>query len=402
MSRPWMWLLLPVLAGCGHRAAADHVVLEQMRAAPLEFSVQGEGDLQSSKPTPLLVPGSQFTLRQLNWMVPDGSIVRKGELVARFSAQQSKQDLAQARIDLQRNTLARATKQAELANKRGQLGVDLTEVAVQYAIAERYANAPLEAMARNDILDAVQDVHYLGVRQHILHAREDQSSASGNAELAVLDAQRHSFDTVAAQKQADLAALELRAPHAGVLVMGEDWTGQTPHVGSNLFAGNPFATLPDLSALEVRLSVPQIEAQGIQVGDKVELHRWGAPTQTVTARISWIASAAQPKSRTNPVKYLAMKVALSSDTARRHGWIPGQRFVGKIILLQVDKGYSVPNLALGSDADGASTVQLLVDGKAITRKLTLGVRGATRSQVLAGLHAGDRVLLATGNATEAK
>ena len=401
MSRRWIWLLLPLLAGCGH-AAADHVVLEQVHAMPLEFSVQGEGDLHSSKPTPLLVPGSQFTLRQLNWMVPDGSIVKKGELIARFSAQQSKQDLAQARIDLQRNTLARATKQAELSNKRGQLGVDLTEVAEQYAIAERYANAPLEAMARNDILDAVQDVHYLGVRQHILHAREDQSSASGNAELAVLDAQRHSFDTVAAQKQADLAALELRAPHAGVLVLGEDWTGQTAHVGSNLFAGTPFATLPDLSALEVQLSVPQIEAQGIQVGDKVELHRWGVPAQTVTASISWIASAAQPRNRDNPVKYLDMKVALPADTAQRHGWLPGQRFDGKIMLLQVDKGYSVPNLALGADADGTSTVQLLVDGKVLTRTLKLGVRGAARTQVLAGLHPGDRVLLTPGKATEAK
>jgi HlyD family secretion protein len=401
MSHRWMWMLLCLLAGCGH-GTADHVVLEQVRAAPLEFSVLGEGDLHSSKPTPLLVPGSQFTSRQLRWMVPDGSIVKKGQLVARFSAQQSKQDLAQARIDLQRNTLARATKQAELSNKRGQLGVDLTEVAVQYAIAERYANAPLEAMARNDILDAVQDVHYLGVRQHILHAREDQSSASGNAELAVLDARRQSFDTMAVQKQADLAALELRAPHAGVLVLSEDWTGQTPHVGSNLFAGNPFATLPDLSALEVQLSMPQIEAQGIQVGDKVELHRWGVLSQTVTASISWVASAAQPQSRNNPVKYLAMKVALPTHMAQRHGWIPGQRFVGKIILLQVDKGYSVPNLALGSAANGASTVQLLVDGKVLTRKLTLGVRGATRSQVLAGLHAGDRVLLATSKAMEPK
>lgn len=403
MSRRWMWLSLlsVLLAGCG-RDATDRVVLEQVQAGPLEFSVQGEGELHSSKPTPLLVPGSQFTVRQLSWMVPDGSIVKKGELVARFSAQQSKQDLVQARIDLQRNTLARATRQAELSSKRGQLGVDLTQVAVEYAIAERYANAPLEAMARNDILDAVQDVHYLEVRQHILNARENQSSASGRAELAVLDAQRHSFDTVATQKQADLAALELRAPHAGILVLSEDWTGQSPHVGSNLYAGNAFATLPDLGALEVQLSVPQIEAQGIQVGDKVELHRWGAPSQTATAGISWIASAARPRSRNNPVKYLDMKVALPADAARRQGWVPGQRFVGKIILLRADKGYSVPNLALSSDEGGGSSVQVLVDGKVLTRKLSLGVRGATRTQVLAGLQPGDRVLLATSRATEAK
>jgi len=400
MNRRWVWLLLPLLAGCGH-AAADHAVLEQVQATPLEFTVQTEGDLHSTKPTPLLVPGSQFTSRQLSWMLPDGSLVKKGELVARFSAQQSKQDLAQARIDLERNTLARATKQAELAGKRGQLGVDLTQVAVQQAIAERYANAPLEAMARNDILDAVQDVHYLDVRQRILQWREDQSSASGQAELAVLDAQRNSFDTVATQKHADLAALELRAPHAGVLVLEKDWSDQLPHVGSSLFAGNPLATLPDLDALEVRLSVPQIEAQGIQVGDKVELHRWGLPRQTVMSTISWVASAAQPRSSENPVKYLAMKAVVPAELARNYGWIPGQRFIGRIILLQVDKGFSVPNVALLSSGDGAS-VQVLENGKVQTRKLKLGVRGATRTQVLEGLQQGDRVLLAATKATEAK
>ena len=400
MNRRWIWLLLPLLAGCGH-AAADHAVLEQVQATPLEFSVQTQGDLHSTKPTPLLVPGSQFTSRQLSWMLPDGSLVKKGELVARFSAQQSKQDLAQARIDLERNTLARATKQAELVDKRGQLGVDLTQVAVQQAIAERYANAPLEAMARNDILDAVQDVHYLDVRQRILRWREDQSSASGQAELAVLDAQRNSFDTVATQKQADLTALELRAPHAGVLVLEKDWSDQLPHVGSSLFAGNPFATLPDLGALEVQLSVPQIEAQGIQVGDKVELHRWGLPGQTVMSTISWVASAAQPRSSENPVKYLAMKAVVPAELAQRYGWIPGQRFIGRIILLQVDKGYSVPNVALLNSGDGAS-VQVLETGKVQTRKLKLGVRGATRTQVLEGLQQGDRVLLATTKAMEAK
>lgn len=401
MKRAYSWLLLlPLLVGCGHKGT-DRTVLEQARAMPLEFSVQGEGDLHSTRPTPLLVPGAQWTARQLNWMLPDGSTVKKGDLVARFSAEQSKQDLAQARIDLERNVLARAAKQAELDDHSGQLDVDLTEVAEQYAIAERYANATLSAIARNDILDAVQDVHYLDVRRHILRWREDQSASRGAAELAVLDAQRSSFDTVAKQKQADLEALELRAPHAGVLVLEKDWTDQAPHVGSSLYAGNAFANLPDLDALEVQLTVPQIEAQGIQVGDVVELHRWGMPAQVAKSRISWVASAAQPRSRENPVKYLAMKVAVSPEVARKYGWLPGQRFVGKIILLQAGKGYSVPNVALGH-ADGKASVQVLDGGKVVTRTLKLGVRGATRTQVLEGLQPGDRVLLGKTDAVEAR
>ncbi|WEN15899.1 hypothetical protein PY254_04295 [Rhodanobacter sp. AS-Z3] len=400
MMRRGGWLLLILLAGCT-QPATDRTVLEQARSGPLEFSVQGEGELHSTKPTPLLVPGRQWSSRQLNWMLADGSAVKKGELVARFSADQSKQDLLEAQIDLQRNALARVGKQAELADKNGQLAVDLIQVRAQHAIAARYANASLDAMARNDILDAVQDVHYLDVRQHILQWREDQSASRGVAELAVLDAQRNSFDTLATQKQADLDALELRAPHAGVLVLERDWTDQVPHVGGSLYAGNTFASLPDLDALEVELSVPQIEAQGIRVGDVVELHRWGLPAQTVKSAISWIGSAAQPRSRQNPVKYLALKTTVPAEVARRYGWMPGQRFVGKIILLQAAQGYSVPNMALLHDG-GHDSVQVIAGDDLQTRSLKLGVRGATRTQVLDGLHSGDRILLPPGKAGETK
>jgi hypothetical protein len=394
--RAWGLLILPWLAACGHVDTASPV-LETVHATPLEFSVQGEGELRSTKSTPLMVPGQQWTPRQLSWMLPDGSPVAKGELVARFSAEQSKQDLAQAQIDLQRNLLVRAGKQGELDDKRGLLGVDLTQVAGQLAIARRYANASPDAMARNDILDAVQDANYLGVRQRILEWREQQSTTRGNAELAVLDAQRSTYDTVATQKKGDLDALELHAPYAGMLVLERDWSDQLPHVGSSLYAGMSFASLPDLSALEVQLSIPQIEAQGIQVGDVVELHPWGVPAQNVSSTLSWVAAAAQSRSRVNPVKYLMMKAAVPAEVARRYGWMPGQRFVGKVVLLHAAQGLSVANVALSSDGDHAS-VQVLSAGENVQRALKLGVRGASRTQVLSGLQEGDRILLGAASA----
>jgi HlyD family secretion protein len=381
------------VAGCSTGVPEDAPVVETVHAAPLNFSVQGEGELRAVKSTALVVPGPTWTPRQVAWMLPDGSHVAKGDLVARFSAEQSTQDLAQAQVDLERNALARLGKQAELADDQGKLAVDQTQVAGQLAIARRYANAGPEAMARNDILDAIQDTHYLGVWQQILSWRERQSSRRGQAELAVLDAQRATYDTVEQQKKSDLDALELRAPHAGVLVLEKNWSQEVPHTGSSLYAGNPFGSLPDLSALEVQLAVPQIEAQGIRVGDEVELHPWGVPEQSVRSRLTWVASAAQARSRVNPVKYLMMKAAVPEASAMAYGWTPGQSFVGKIVLLKVPEGLSVPNIAVSSRGD-ATAVQVLSGGKLQSRPVTLGVRGATRVQVLKGLHEGDRVVVA--------
>lgn len=393
----WYALASALLLAACHPVGDGDAIVVAVHAGPVEFSVEGSGDLRATKSTPLMVPGQQWTPRQVIWMLPDGSAVNKGDLVARFSAEQSKQDLQQALIDLDRNALARANKQDELDGKSGQIGVDLAQVGGQLAIAHRYAHATLEALARNDILDAVQDENYLRVRQGILQWREAQSAGRGKAELAVLDAQRSTYDTLAKQKKADLDALELRSPYDGVVVLDRDWSDQVPHVGASLWGGNSFASIPDLAALEVQLDVPQIEAQGLQVGEEVELHPLGMPEQTVHSRLSWVAGAAQSRSRENPVKYLSVKASVPADVARRHGWKPGQSFVGKIVLLSGSHILSVPNIALRN----GDSVEIVSGGKATRKVLKLGVRGATRTQVLDGLREGDRIVLTDKTAKEA-
>jgi hypothetical protein len=392
--------LTVVLAACGG-AAVDAPVSVRVESAPLTLSVSGAGELRAIKATPLLVPGAQWTARQLAWMLPDGSQVKKGEVVARFSAEQSKQDLAQALVDLQRNLLARASKQADLGANQGQLGVDLSDVATQLAIARRYAHAGLDALARNKVLDAVQDEAFLGTKQDILDWRRGQSATRGKAEMAVLDAQRATYEVNETQKRADLDALELRAPHDGVLVLEADWSGNKPSVGSAMWAGNSFGTLPDTHAMEVQIAVPQVLAQGIKAGDAVVLHPQGLPAQSVTAALSWVAESAQPRSRQSPVKYLLMKAPVPADAVARFGWVPGQRFAAEVILLQSRQALSVPNLAIESHGDSA-TVTLREHGTQAKRAVKLGVRGATRSQILEGLKAGDEVVLGVDVAASGK
>jgi hypothetical protein len=385
-------LLAIVLAACAQKGTTPQAY-ERVAPAPLHIAVTGEGELQSTKSTPLMVPGPQWTPRQLAWTLPDGSTVKKGEVVARFSATQSEQDLKQALVDLERNLLARAGKQAELTSTQGQLGVDLSDVATQLAIAHRYANAGFEALSRNQVLDAVQDEHFLDTKQGILDWRRDQSAQRGGAEMAVLDAQHATLDINARQKRADLDALELRAPNDGVLVLQANWSGEKPRVGSTMWAGTPIASLPDTHSMEVLLAVPQVEAQGIKAGDVVELHPLGLPAQSVTSKLSWVAQAAQPRSQESPVKYLTMKASVPADAIERYGWVPGQRFVGNVVLLDSPSSLSVPNLAIDSSGSGAS-VRVRGDDK--PRAIQLGVRGADRSQVLGGLKAGDEVLLDNG------
>ncbi|HEX5489101.1 MAG TPA: HlyD family efflux transporter periplasmic adaptor subunit [Rhodanobacteraceae bacterium] len=384
-------LLALALAACSHEAPKGSVT-EQVEPGPLVIAVAAQGELHSTHATPLTVPGQQFTHRQLAWILPDGSRVKKGELIARFSARQSKQDLAEALVDLQRNALARAGKQSDIDSQRDKLDVGMAEVETDLGIAKRYSHASLLALSRDKILDSVQDAQFLTTKKGILTWQLGQAGDRGAAELAVIDAKRATFELNAKQKRADLDALEVRAPHAGVLVLKADWSGNTPHIGSTMWAGNSFASLPDPASLEVELWVPGLEAQGIAAGDTVELHPLGDPSQTATTKLSWVASTAQPRSRESPVKFVSMKAPIPVQAARRYGWTPGQRFAARVVLLDAKHTLSVPNLALASD-NGDPVVQLSEGDRTVQRRVTLGVRGPARSQVTQGLAAGDVVLL---------
>ena len=380
-----------LVAGC-ESGSSDAPMLERVELAPVELVVYGEGSLVSATPTVLAVPGSQWSQRQLRWALPDGSWVKADDVVARFTAEQSKLSLATAMIDLQRNALARAGKQDELGDAQGKLMVDLDQVAGGLVIAHRYANATVAAMARNDILDAVLDEHLLGVKQETLNWRKDLSSTRGRAELALIDAQRATGDVLVKHSRDDLSALEVRAPHGGVIVLEPDWMGEKPKIGSTMWAGNAFASLPDTAHMNVEIWLPQSEAQGIKEGIGVDLSPLGVPDQKIRSTISWVAPAAATRSRDTPVKYLSMKASVPADAMDRYHWIPGQRFRATIILLQADRTLTVPNIALTDSGD--STCVTVRDGdRSVSRAVRLGVRGPSRSQILDGLKPGETIVL---------
>ena len=386
----WLLGLACALAACGK--SGPPVATETIAPGALRIAVRGEGELRSAKPTPLMVPGQNWSARQVEWMLPEGSLVKKGDLLARFVSPDGEQQLGQAMIDLQRNALARIAKEGDLASALGRVEVDLSQVAVQLGIAQRYAEADLSTVARNQVLDAIEDKEYLQVRQGTLQWQRDQSGVRGEAEMAVLDAQRATFDINAKTRKADLDALELRAPNDGVLMLSANWSGDKPMVGANLRAGFEFGNLPDTGAMEVEIDLPQIEAQGVQVGDAVVLHPLGRPDQRIESKLSWVASAAKVRNRESPVKYLSMRAPVPVAAVERHRLLPGQRFEATVVLLDAKDAIAVPNVAI-EQRDGRHWVRLRQGGGYVAREVKLGVRGTARSQVLSGLKPGDQVRL---------
>ena len=74
-SRPWTILSIAFVlgsVGCQSEPVGVPVTLVMQRA-PLQMSIFATGQLRAKAATPLLIPGEQWSQRQLIWMVEDGS-----------------------------------------------------------------------------------------------------------------------------------------------------------------------------------------------------------------------------------------------------------------------------------------------------------------------------------------
>ncbi len=389
------WFLLTagiLLAGCTS-SSHDELPVEVMVEAPLTLDIEADGRLRAVQSTPLLVPGRNWTQQQLVWMVPDGSQVKAGEVIARFSAAQSELKLTEALLDVERSSLTRAAKQDALEGTVGRVGVDLAQVGSALAIANRYADADLDMFARNEILDAIEDQRFLEAKDATLRWRLDQASDRGDAELAVIDSQRATFQHSASLRRQDLDSLELIAPHEGVFMLEADWSGEKPTVGSTMWAQNELGSLPDIAQLEVEISVPQVDAQHLTRDMAVSLYPIGQPLQRTEATLGFVATAAQVESRDSPVRYLKVKAPIDPEVVRRHGWVPGMAFHAVLHLSKASSALSVPNVAIKSIGADQHYVYVLERGEPQRREVRIGTRGPARTRIVSGLTAGDRVIL---------
>lgn len=382
-------LLLAACSGAQQQELPVAVVSE----APLHLDIQADGRLRAVRATPLMVPGRNWTQQQLLWMVPDGSPVKSGDVIARFSAAQGELRLTEAMLELERAALTRASKQDTLDAAVGRVEVDLAQVGSELAIASRYADADLTMFARNEILDAIEDRRYLDAKDDTLRWRRAQASERGAAELAVIDSQRATHQRNADLRREDLDSLELIAPHDGVLMLEANWTGEKPTLGATMWAQNEFGSLPDTTQLEVEISVPHLDAHDLSKGVKVTLHPLGQSQQSTRSELTFVATAAQVQNRQNPVRYLKMKAPIDPEAAQRFGWVPGMAFRATLHLADGSEAISVPNVALKSDGPDQHFVHVVQGGKPERREVVVGARGLARTHIVSGLAKGEKVLL---------
>jgi HlyD family secretion protein len=391
MKLPFATALLSMsLFGC-HELDRTSAPVETLEHRTWVETLSVDGEINAEEKTPLNVPGSGWESRELIELVHDGSIVSKGQVVARFDAPRARMELSQAEAELLRKQLSEVGAAAATALTQSQLATESAKLDTDLTLSERYANADLTFLARNQILDALQDVQFLTTKRGYLQWKAGQVDVRSATDHAVLVSQKESVALTAAQKRKSLAALDLLAPHDGVFQLVARWDGTKPQIGASLWTGQEFGSLPNLDKLVARFSVAEGQAFGLKAGLPVRVRLMGTGLE-VDLVITKVGSGASTKTRDSPVKYTDFDAAIERDVVRRLELKPGQALRGTVQLVNQPRALTVPNVALLQE--GAEFAVWVADGSGRRKqRVVVGTRGPIRSEVRSGLALGAQVLL---------
>jgi len=385
----WFVTVIILLGGCG---GADNGPVETLEVQRGDFviSLLAEGELQAAESTSIMPPGGSRNPRTIAWLAPNFGAVREGDVIARFDVSDAERGALEAGIELSKVDLQEETKERELQRLLSKLGGELDIIDVEKAMAEEFGVEDTLAYSRFEIIDATRDRELLDYRAHHLEDKKGTYSDRQSAEIELLDAQRATQLSESEKHQRMLSHSEVRAPHDGFIVYEKNWWGLEVSVGTTVFPGNKIATIPKLKKMEAKLQVLETEAVGLVVGQRADVIIDAYPDRPLTGTVSSISATATSIEQDNPVKYFSVVVSLDQADPE---WIkPGGRVRAEIHISRAPNAIALPNQALFQDERGDWV--LVSDGRKFNRRpVTLGTRGANRSEVIGGLQVGEEIAL---------
>ena len=315
-------LLVAILAGagCGGRQAPANAAPEASQPAAAESPVRPRGvrtigTIAAQRITPVQVPrisgqGGMMTLVKL---VPNGSVVHIGDLVAEFdsTAQIKSQRDAQAKFD----DLSHQVEQ-KMAEDRSNAAKRTSDLAQATADLEKAKLEIRKGPVLSDLEQLKNAEKLRDAEEHVkslLRSSQFHDDAE-RAEVGVLVLQRDRQKLTLAQLQKDLEKLTVKAPIDGMVSLDNVWKNNSmghAQEGDQTYAGNPLLHIFDPASMVLRLAVNEADGAILQPGSTAVVHLDAYPSLTFTARFD-SASPVAASALDSPVKTFAARYRLDS------------------------------------------------------------------------------------------
>jgi RND family efflux transporter MFP subunit len=400
IRKRWLPLLIVALIIAGPVAwyewpstasAAEGMLVAPVKQGDLKVVVTTTGELRARKFVQIQGPNSQAAQvyqTKINWIVPEGTVVKVGDKIAELDRAPAATRLSQVMLDVQK-------AQAEYTNASLDSALNLAVARedvrnAEYALEEKkLANeqAQYEAptIKRQAEIDYEKAQRALEQSKRALDTKTKQAIAKMQVSGAELGRQQNNLKMV----QEALAAFTITAPSPGMVIYVREWNGKKKGVGSMWNTWDPtVATLPDLTQMESQTYVNEVDVRKLSAGQQVKVALDADPTKKLDGVVTSVANVGEQRPNQDSKVFEVLVQITKPDTTLR----PGMTTSNAIEVASVPNVLSIPLEAVFPE--GGYSWVYKKDGRAIVKQMIeTGTMNDNEIVVRRGLTKDDHVLL---------
>jgi HlyD family secretion protein len=382
-------VVLVLLALAGLRASEPEVSRPVVvKRQDLVQTVEMEGELQAVHSTEIGVPPVQDAEFKIAFLIPEGTVVKKGQPVLGFDTEALQRQLVEKQAEFQEAAKKVDQKEIDLGLKLLDVEQRSAQAVADLGKAKLKAEVPPEVQQRIELEKARLDHQGRERDLENLEAEKSVTQTLGDSELRSLRNQRDRARGRVEDLQAAIEKMTVKAPHDGIVVYRTNWQDQKKKVGDSMWFGETALAIPDLSEMRAEGFVDEAEGGAVAAGQPVTLRLEARPDLDIQGRVKAVGRTVRRRSWRTPLKVYKVDVALTrtDPTLMR----PSMRFRG-----EVETGRTAGLLIIPREAvflrDGGPVVWTRHAFRWTERPVRLARSNRRQVEVSSGLAEGDRV-----------
>ncbi|QEC53941.1 RND family efflux transporter MFP subunit [Anseongella ginsenosidimutans] len=321
-------------------------------------------------------------------LVPEGTRVKKGDVVGTLDQSALEQAFQQATTDIQaaesRFIQNRLDTTLTLRGVRDELRNTLFSLEQAKITLEQSKFEP-PATIRQETLNVEKIERSLVQLKEKYKIQQQQAEAKMVEASAQLQRVQNRLDEINKIRE----EFTVKAPGNGIVTYVREWNGSKIEAGSQISPWNPdVAQLPDLSEMLSRTFVSEIDVRKIKVGQQVAIGLDAFPNIKLSGKVTEVANIGDKKQGSD-AKIFPVTVAISKPDS---ALLPGMTTINTILIDEVKEVVTVPLEAVFTEND-KRFVYLNAGSGILKQEVELGKSNQNFVIVKKGLEAEDVVLL---------
>ena len=285
-------------------------------------SVRAEGEIIARQSAAIIPPAiDDLWMMNITQLSADGATVKKGEVVASFDGGELATKLTGKQSLLKEKQSLRAQLLIELDERERSEHLATDEARANLDKAQRKASQPKDLVAGIEYKKLLIGLRQSQRRMLLVQRREQLAAEQRVQERRLTQADVDQLQAEVGLLQSSIAALNVLAPRAGVMLHNTNHDGQKFDVGSQAWRGQSIAQIPDLGTLAVRADLPERDLMRIVPGAAVSIRLEGGLGASLRGSVIEVGHTVRSKSRVQPIPVVEVLIALEAGSARLR---PGQ------------------------------------------------------------------------------